>query len=96
MIFGFDPLFRNITLGFRRLGAVVTALAAGIMAFFTGVTVPVTIWEKLTDPARRAASADAPVIAFGLILGAVLAIAAFVGSVWWLWPRTPMDLNGES
>ena len=94
MIFRHGRPFRDITLGFRRLGAVVLALAAGIMAFFTGVAAPVTIWEKLTDPARRAPSADAPVIAFGLILGAVLAVAAFVGSVWWLWPRTPMDLNG--
>jgi|GEM_PF-5732486 hypothetical protein len=94
MIFRYGRLFRDITLSFKRLGAVVTALSAGIMAFFTGVAVPVTIWEKLTDPARRAPSADAPVIAFGLILGAVMAIAAFIGSVWWLWPRTPMGMNG--
>ncbi len=89
-----NGLFQDIRLAFKRLGAVITALAAGIMAFFAGVAVPVTIWEKLTDPARRAPSADAPVIAFGLILGAILAIAAFIGSVWWLWPRTTMDLNG--
>lgn len=94
MIFRYSRLFRDITLGFKRLGAVVLALAVGIMSFFIGTAVPVTIWEKLTDPSRRAPSADAPVIAFGLILGAVLAVAAFAGSVWWLWPRTPMDLNG--
>jgi hypothetical protein len=91
MIFRYGRFLRYIKLGFTRLGAVVTALSAGIMAFFAGVAVPVTIWEKFSDPARRAPSADAPVIAFGLVVGAVLAIAAFVGSTWWLWPRTPMD-----
>lgn len=81
-------------LAFQRLGAVITALAAGTMAFFVGVVPPVTIWQKLNDPAHRAPSADAPVIVFSLILGVVLAIAAFIGSVWWLWPRTAIDLNG--
>jgi hypothetical protein len=94
MTFRYRQLFQEFNLGLKRLGAVIAALAAGTMAFFIGVAITVTVWEKLTDPAPRAASAGAPMIVFGLILGAVLAIAAITGSICWLWPRTPVDLNG--
>src|SRR6185312_14622520 len=46
--------------------AIISSLAAGLMAFFTGVVVPITLWEKFSSH-RNEPSADVPVVFFSLV-----------------------------
>jgi len=88
MTFPYRQMFQEVNRIFQRVSAVIASLAAGIVVFFLGFVVPVYLWERF---ARK--SAEAPVIVLGLILGVVLALAAVVGSAWWLWPKRSKDLE---
>ncbi|MBZ5491072.1 MAG: hypothetical protein LAO76_09085 [Acidobacteriia bacterium] len=76
--------------GWSRLlrfgGAIGSALVAGLMAFFAGVVVPTTLWERFVGPHQTAPSADVPVTAFGLVLGVILGLVTIYFTVRWLWP----------
>jgi hypothetical protein len=72
--------------------AIISSLAAGLMAFFTGVVVPITLWEKFSSH-RNEPSADAPVVFFSLIFGVILALVAFAACAWWLWPSRDKDMD---
>jgi hypothetical protein len=72
---------------FRIVGALGSAAAAGMMAFFTGLVVPTRLWEMFADHRQDAPSADVPVVVFGMILGAMLAVLTIVITARWLWPK---------
>jgi membrane protease YdiL (CAAX protease family) len=75
--------------GWSRLlkfgGAIGSSLVAGLMAFFAGVIVPTTLWERFAGP-HQAPSADVPVTAFGLVLGVILGLITIYFTARWLWP----------
>jgi hypothetical protein len=70
--------------------AIISSLVAGLMAFFAGVVVPITLWETFSRH-RNEPSADVPVVFFSLIFGVVLGLAAIGGCAWWLWPKRDKD-----
>jgi hypothetical protein len=84
MTYFYSRIWRRFIHINRQVGALISGLAAGSMAFFVGVVATVSLSERLTHH-----QADAPVIVFGLIVGFLLALAAIVGAARWLWPKSP-------
>jgi formate/nitrite transporter FocA (FNT family) len=78
---------------FRASNALIPSLAAGLMAFFAGAVVPISLWEKFSRH-RNEPSADVPIIFFSLVFGVILALVVFAGCARWLWPRREKDQQG--
>ena len=76
--------------GWRRFlkffGAIGSAFAAGIMAFFAGLVAPVTLWKRFVGHHQNSSSADFPIMVFGLIFGGILGLVTIYITGRWLWP----------
>jgi hypothetical protein len=78
--------YKRCMRGIKVVGAICSAMAAGLMAFFVGLMVPVTLWDRFTGAKRHTESIEETVFIASTILGILLGIGAFSFVVRWLWP----------
>jgi hypothetical protein len=83
----FMSYYKRFLRVFRIVGAIGSAVAAGMMAFFTGLVVPTRLWEVFADHRQDPPSADIPVVVFGMIFGAILGVLTIFVTARWLWPK---------
>jgi hypothetical protein len=62
-----------------------------MMAFFAGVVIPTTLWERLIGHHQASPSADVPVVVFGLVFGVILGVMTIVFTARWLWPTKEVE-----
>ena len=78
--------YKRCMRGIKIMGAIGSAIVAGLMAFFVGLLVPVTLWDRFSSRQYHAESIEATVIIASTTLGILLGIGGFFLAVRWLWP----------